>query len=254
MTKEPIHSEIAGLTVRIVEESQKPLRGAVVLCHGFGASSDDLVPLAQELRRRNPALEDVRFYFPQGPLALPFPRSWAWWHIDAQAMRDAAFNQTRLDEHIRQEPDGLPKARALLHAFLANVTQGSGLPYGRVAVGGFSQGAMLATDVALRTEEPCAGLAILSGTLVAKESWARLAPKRTGFSTFIAHGRDDLVLPYPGAVALRALLEASGLSVQFLAFAGGHTIVTEEVKALGDFFEAALRRQPLLRPVLPAFP
>jgi hypothetical protein len=43
----------------------------VVLCHGFGAPGDDLVPLADELFRLRPALaRKVRFAFPEAPLCI----------------------------------------------------------------------------------------------------------------------------------------------------------------------------------------
>ena len=41
----------------------------IVLCHGFGAPGDDLVPLGAEMLARNPRLaEQVRFVFPAAPL------------------------------------------------------------------------------------------------------------------------------------------------------------------------------------------
>ena len=53
---------------------------AVVLCHGFGAPGDDLVPLAEVLS----APPRTRFFFPEAPLALPAPYgdARAWWMLD----------------------------------------------------------------------------------------------------------------------------------------------------------------------------
>ena len=59
--------------------------GAVVLCHGFGAGGDDLVPLHAELVELQPALARQRFIFPEAPLSLG-PGSRAWWMIDFEAI------------------------------------------------------------------------------------------------------------------------------------------------------------------------
>ena len=51
------------------------------------------------------------------------------------------------------------------------VAAATNLPYRRIVLGGFSQGSWVTTDVALRLEEPPAGLCILSGTLIVRDEW-----------------------------------------------------------------------------------
>ena len=68
-------------------------------------------------------------------------------------------------------PEGLASARRKLMALLEVAQVETGLPMSRFLLGGFSQGAMLATDVTLRLEEAPAGLAALSGTLLCEEEW-----------------------------------------------------------------------------------
>ena len=105
----------------------------------------------------------------------------------------------------------------------------------RSIVGGFSQGAMLATDTVLRLEEAPAALAILSGALVGEAEWTKLMPKRRGLSILQSHGRHDPILPFQGAVLLRDLWKDAGANVEFVEFAGGHGIdgdVLERLVAL----------------------
>ena len=94
-------------------EAGKPA-GAVVLCHGFGAPGDDLVPLYGELVHMRPDLAKQRFIFPEAPLSLG-PGSRAWWMIDFEererAMRGGAEALRALQ---REEPKGMPQARAML--------------------------------------------------------------------------------------------------------------------------------------------
>src|SRR5271170_406446 len=109
---------------------------AVVLCHGFGASGTDLVPLGHELLARAPSLGDsVRLIFPAAPFALEGfgGEARAWWPInfeDAVALR-ASGPQGRATMRARV-PEGLVQARRQLAACVEAVGQTSGLPMGRV--------------------------------------------------------------------------------------------------------------------------
>jgi phospholipase/carboxylesterase len=102
-------------------------------------------------------------------------------------------------------------------------------------MGGFSQGAMLATDVVLRENRDFAGLVVLSGTLLAASEWTPLMPKRKGFSVLQSHGRSDPILPFLVAEKLRDALTSAGASVEFMPFNGGHGIPDGVVNRLGSF-------------------
>ena len=91
-------------------------------------------------------------------------------------------------------PEGLAEARASVIGMLGELERA--LAPSQLVLGGFSQGAMLACDVALRTEIPLAGLALLSGTLIAVPEWAPLAPKRKGTRALVSHGQNDPILPF----------------------------------------------------------
>lgn len=234
------HTTIGGLEVEVFQASSTAPDAAVILCHGFGAPGNDLVALAPELVHLNKALENTRFYFPQGPIDLGFQGARAWWLIDMEAVQRLGRDPEALREFRRQEPEGMAAARAALLKVVREVADSTKLPMKRLALGGFSQGAMLATDVALRTEEPCAGLAVLSGTLLIEDTWKVKAKARAGFHVFQAHGTSDPVLPFRGAELLRDLLTEAGQSVEFLSFPGGHTITLNEMDDLARFLTARI--------------
>ncbi|HYQ40313.1 MAG TPA: hypothetical protein VER11_00045, partial [Polyangiaceae bacterium] len=94
----------------------------------------------------------------------------------------------------------------------------------QTVIGGFSQGAMLATDTVLRTSRPFAGLAVLSGTLISHDEWLPLMAARRGLPVLQSHGRADPVLPFELAERLRNELDSAGLPVEFIPFNGGHGI------------------------------
>lgn len=222
-------------------------RLAVLLCHGFGACGDDLVPVAEALAASRPGIaEQVQFVLPEGPLALGdmgYGTARAWWMLDLQSVAARrAGDADALRRHRAEMPDGLPAARRLLRTALDALLLRSGLEIGQVVLGGFSQGAMLATDLALRIDEQPAALWALSGTLVAEPEWRRLAPLRAGLPVFQSHGTADPILPYASAEALRDLLREAGLAVEFLSFPGEHTIPEAAIRTLSAQLGALLAR------------
>src|SRR5436309_2302056 len=76
-----------------------------------------------------------------------------------------------LREFRKAEPEGMAKARAMMLKLVDELVAQTGLPLGKIVLGGFSQGAMISTDVALRLEEAPRALAILSGTLLIEDAW-----------------------------------------------------------------------------------
>ena len=208
--------------------------GAVLLCHGFGAPGDDLVPLAEAL---DPELR-WRWLFPEAPLDL---RSQgvpgrAWWHIDILRLQRAVMSG-ETDALVRETPEGL----AAVHALLEGAVEALGVPREKLVVGGFSQGAMLATDLALGSSAPFAGLTVLSGALVSREAW-RSAAEALGpkLHVFQSHGRADPILPFGGAELLRDLLAGAGAQVQFVPHGGGHEIPPPALRGLHAFLTARL--------------
>ena len=214
---------VGALQARVLDAGGAPTH-LVILCHGFGAPGTDLVGLGAEWLAGEPALKSVRFVFPEGPLTLAeVPGARAWWHID-MAEVERALAEGRERNMAGQTPPGLSSARQKLRGLIDVMMQEIGVGWDRVVLGGFSQGAMLTTDLALRVEESSAGLMILSGTLLNESEWSANVSRRMGLPIFQSHGRSDPILPYAQALALQKLLQDAKLPVSFHAFEGGHEI------------------------------
>src|SRR3954464_14005910 len=115
-------TSLGSLQCIAAQSTQDAPRGLVVLCHGFGATGEDLVSLAPELVKLQPALEQARFVFPAAPISLGFTgvgEGLAWWNIDFQeleaAQREGLAGIQKL--HART-PEGLPQARRMLREAL----------------------------------------------------------------------------------------------------------------------------------------
>ena len=233
---------LGGLSCRIVDavSLDKQPQLIVVLCHGFGAPGTDLVPLAAEILHRQPTLtERVRFVFPAAPLSLDefgMSGARAWWWLDMNRITQAIESGEMRD--LRNDlPKGLPESREMLVSLIHEVMEQTGLPSSRILLGGFSQGSMLATDVALHLPDPPAGLCIFSGTLLCEKVWQKLADHCRGLPVLQTHGRQDPLLPFPAAIWLKEMLEQTGLDVDFLPFDGMHTIPQEGLERLAEMIK-----------------
>jgi phospholipase/carboxylesterase len=238
---------LGGLTTYVVSEipaGEQP-KLAVVLCHGYGASGRDLIGLTQAIGIVRPSLlADVVFLYPAAPLDLSdlgIPYGRAWWHIDLDRLLNRPTPEL-LAKFRRNVPEGAPEARALLQEMLIAAGEQFGLRPDQFVLGGFSQGSMLATDVALRMLDGPAALCILSGALVNELEWRDLATKHSPLPILQSHGRQDQILMYPQATALKELLADAGHSVEFVAFEGGHEIPPAVVHRLAELLDRVLTR------------
>jgi len=226
-----------GLNVRLAggHDGNGGGNGAVViLLHGFGAPGDDLASLWQMLR----VPSEVRFAFPAAPLELEGGFGGrAWWMLDIE--RFAADVASGRKHDLSIVPAGLDTARERLLTMLDALDAEWGLPAGRVLLGGFSQGAMLACDTLARSAREFAGLIVLSGGVMAEREWEAGWPARAGLPVFQSHGVDDPLLGYDIAERLRDTLRRHGLRVEWHGFGGGHEIPVGVLEGLGTFITGA---------------
>ena len=228
---------IAGTRVRLAGGVGRDGGGdgpLVMLLHGFGAPGDDLVPLFRQLD----VPRHVRFAFPEalldlGELDPGYRGARAWWMIDP-AWFDPARRPT-LEQRVVQVPEGLSEARARVHAVL----DGLGATPEKTVLGGFSQGAMLSTDIALRAEKRFAGHTLLSGSIIALSDWQPAFPRLAGVPVLQSHGRADPILPFAAAERLRDYLKEAGADVRWVEFTGGHTISLSALDGLAKLVRDA---------------
>jgi phospholipase/carboxylesterase len=233
----------AGLTTYVVHNlaaGQKPSL-AVVLCHGYGAPGTDLVGLAQPLLSMGADYANkIVLIFPSAPLDLAksgLPGGRAWWPVDLDRLINRRTPEL-LDQFRRARPAGLIESRDKLIGLLSEAGKQFGLTADRFVLGGFSQGAILTTDVALRLKKAPAGLCILSGALTNEAQWRPLASERGPLTVLQSHGQHDSILPFPMATALRDLLLESGADLDFLPFDGDHEIPLEVLHRLAHFIQS----------------
>lgn len=201
------------------------------LFHGYGADAYDLQSLADVIVPQKP----THWFFPQGVLEVPIGPGWtgrAWWPINMAALQQAAQNGQPRDMQNEK-----PEALAGLRQKFIDTVQSLKIDWKNVVVGGFSQGAMLATDIFLNAPESPKALVVLSGALINKEDWKKAAPQRAGSKFFMSHGKHDAVLNIRGASQLETLLIQSGLKGKLDSFEGQHEIPMEVIQKLNQFLK-----------------
>jgi phospholipase/carboxylesterase len=220
----PTDAEIS-LEVRIVG-ARSGAELTVVLLHGFGASGSDLVPLSQVIA----APRTTQWVFPAAPLRLPGPGDGrAWWMLDLDRLERIAMGTAGDVVRDDEVPEGLAPARAVIDGLLGALREQGAT---RIVLGGFSQGAMLALDVALHATHPIAGLALMSTTRINAAAWRARFDRVRGLRVAMTHGTGDPLLPFATAASLRDELRAAGAEVDWVEFRGGHEIPPPAIAAV----------------------
>lgn len=196
---------------------------AVVMLHGYGANMQDLFPLWEMWQQNN-----MNWYFPNGLLSLPmgYYEGRAWFSIDVAALEKAMREGTERNLAEALPPE-LDSTLNQLETFLRELAT----KHERIILGGFSQGAMCTSHLALRSGLPIEGIILLSGSLVAEAKWPNSAK---GLPFYQSHGTKDPILPISGAKRLHEKLLALNFSGKMSVFDGGHEIpmnVINEVKS-----------------------
>lgn len=206
----------------------------LILLHGYAAASREWLPFSHTILIHS----DRRFVFPQAPEETVPPDGpvgqRAWWRLDLSSYRDG----DALPDMRRARPPGLTQAAAKIRLLIADLHHREPFANERVMLGGFSQGGMVAAEVAFRTEQPLQALILLSPTFVDEQRWIEGMPRRKGLPVFISHGRRDDVLPFEASERLATAMREAGLKVTWVPFDGIHETPASVVTELNKFLAA----------------
>lgn len=193
----------------------------ILLLHGVGGRGAHLADLQRLLAA---TLPEARFASPDAP----HPYDW-----DANGRQWFSVK----DITARNRPTRLRAARAGFDATLAAAIAGAGFAdrLDRVALVGFSQGAIMATDAVMTGRWPVAALAALSGRLV------RLSAPVAGPPVMLSHGLDDPVIPAQDAISAARHWQSRGRPVDLHLWTGlGHWFDARVAATTAEFLSRAL--------------
>ena len=190
----------------------------VVLLHGYGADGNDLIALAPHWQKFLPG---AAFVAPNGPSRAPGSPGFQWFPI------------ARLDPHEMQS--GVALAAPAIARFVDAELGRLGLPSERLALAGFSQGAMLALHLGLRQKVPPAAIVGFSGVLTdPPPAEGPAAP------VFLTHGGMDTLIPAEAMFMAALSLGAAGIPVEWHLSPGmAHGIDADGLMLAGNFLKLA---------------
>ncbi|WP_455380398.1 alpha/beta hydrolase [Acidihalobacter prosperus] len=188
----------------------------LIWLHGLGADGHDLLPLANTLSLQN--ISGIRQIFPHAPFRQM--QAWndtpirAWYRFD-----QPIFDRGENDADIRESIHHIETLVKLEHAALP--------PGGRLIMGGFSQGGLIALAAGLGSAKSVNGVVALSTYL-----WKDSKPSNNSIPVYMAHGQSDPIIPIAVAQASARRLEAFGIPVEWHEYAMAHSISQEEIRSL----------------------
>jgi phospholipase/carboxylesterase len=201
-------------------------RALLVVLHGYGADGADLLGLADAFAPLLPGVATLAPDAPEPCAGNPFGRQWfpiPW--LDGSAEAAAAA--------------GLARAAQDLDAFLDARLAEEGLGPEALALLGFSQGAMMALQVAPRRPRAVAGVVAISGRLLNPERLAAEAVVKP--PVLLIHGDADPVVPFADMDRAGQALVGAGFPTWGHVMRGtGHGIAPDGLSVAAGFLKEHL--------------
>jgi phospholipase/carboxylesterase len=199
---------------------------AILALHGWGASAHDLLGLAPMLHGGQALV-----LCPQGSVAVPFGGG------------QYGYGWFPLRPGMPPDIDAFRRGAESLREFIDLALQRYPLDPEKLVVAGFSQGGMMAYDLALREPARFAGLAALSAWF--PPPLVEDLPKLTeheGFPVLVIHGSRDDRIEVERARESREALRPFGVSITYRELDMGHEIRPDALRVILQWLdEKALR-------------
>jgi predicted esterase len=179
---------------------------AFILLHGRGATADDILSLSSYLD------------FPQVAYLAPQAEGYTWY-------------PNRFIVPIEENEPYLSAALSRIDAIIKEV-EAHQVPVEKIFIGGFSQGACLASEYVIRNPRRYGGLLVFSGGYIGPlEMQRQPSGDLHGMPAFLGCSDRDPHIPLQRVKETSVLLEAMGAKVTEKIYPNmGHTIIEDEIE------------------------
>ena len=195
--------------------SKSAPKQAIILCHGYGGSGQDISVLAINWRR---FLPEAIFLCPNAPEICSInPQGYQWYDLTSEK------EEIILEKSLVAEEE--------LNKFLDQVFNNLQLEPLNLALVGFSQGCMISIQVGLKKKEKINCLIGYSGKVINQKHLSNNINSKP--KIFLMHGENDIIVPPTHLLEAKEYLENHGVKTKTKMFKNCEHRIPVEGSSLG---------------------
>ena len=188
------------LVTRTFSSSDQPTKALIGL-HGWTGDEHVFEPVAKMMN-----IDDAQWFFPRAPYKADSGKGYSWF---------SGTDETGWD---------IEKTRVGIHQLLADV-RSNGFSPKNIFLIGFSQGASLAMEIALRLPFAIGGIVPIAGFIKFRDTLSNEATKESKATpVLLLHGSQDEIIHVIASEKAHDFFKERGNPVYFKRYDGGHKI------------------------------
>lgn len=188
------------LVTRTFSSSDQPTK-AIIGLHGWTGDEHVFEPVAKMMN-----IDDAQWFFPRAPYKADSGKGYSWF---------SGTDETGWD---------IEKTRVGIHQLLADV-RSNGFSPKNIFLIGFSQGASLAMEIALRLPFAIGGIVPIAGFIKFRDTLSNEATKESKATpVLLLHGSQDEIIHVIASEKAHDFFKERGNPVYFKRYDGGHKI------------------------------
>ena len=188
------------LVTRTFSSSDQPTK-AIIGLHGWTGDEHVFEPVAKMMN-----IDDAQWFFPRAPYKADSGKGYSWF---------SGTDETGWD---------IEKTRVGIHQLLADI-RSEGFSPKNIFLIGFSQGASLAMEIALRLPFAIGGIVPIAGFIKFRDTLSNEATKESKATpVLLLHGSQDEIIHVIASEKAHDFFKERGNPVYFKRYDGGHKI------------------------------
>jgi phospholipase/carboxylesterase len=211
------------LTYSVNPSKLKNNAPVLILLHGYGSSENDLISLAKSLDER----------FITFSLRAPFNGrevGYSWYELSFRPNKKLSCNYNEAKQ-----------SEAKILSFISNACSAYKADSTKVFLLGFSQGAIMAYDIAIKNPKKIAGIMALSGRMLEETRKIKVDADAKNVKYFIAHGKQDNIIDVAEADSANTYLKSKEINdLTYKKYEIPHSLSGDEFNDIKAWLKKAL--------------